>query len=35
MKNTVCRKPDNYPDAHTIALLDRHLDYVRRQFSLI
>lgn len=35
MKNTVCRKPNNYPDAQTLALLDRHLDYVRREFPLI
>lgn len=34
MKNTVCRKPNNYPDTQTMALLDLHLDYVRREFSL-
>lgn len=32
MKNFVCRKPCNYPDIQTIALLERHLELVRKEF---
>lgn len=35
MKNCVCRKPNNYPDSQTLVLLEQHLAYVRRKFSLI
>ena len=34
MTNSVCRKPANYPDKETMALLDKHLDYVKREFGI-
>lgn len=34
MKNFVCRKPCNYPDSQTIALLERHLEYIISHFPL-
>lgn len=35
MKNAVCRQPGNYPDGQTLALLEQHLDYVYKEFSVI
>lgn len=33
MKNHICRKPANYPDEMTIALLEQHLELVRKEFG--
>lgn len=35
LKNAVCRQPNRYPDSQTLKLLERHLEYIRKEFKII